>query len=117
MNTANKIDTYTLAAFFIDEHEAEAAIDALLEAGIARDAITMMPGNRPDTEPLDHFSFLEALTGVFFHEEQRAAYAEALQQGGMLVSVEGISELQYDTALQILAEKGQIELNDPDRNG
>ena len=116
MNTVSKTDIYALTAFFNDKDEAEAAVSALMDAGIVEDSIAMMPGNRPDTAPLDHFGFLESLTGVLFHEEQRAAYAEAFQQGGTLVSVEGLNEVQYDLALQILAENGQIEINEPGRS-
>ncbi|MEZ2223418.1 hypothetical protein [Rhizobium sp. RCC_161_2] len=79
MNTESKTTTYTLSAFFADENDAEDATKALMDVGIPKDVITMTPGNRPDVPPIDHLGFLDALTGIFFHEEQRAAYAEALQ--------------------------------------
>ena len=41
----------------------------------------MTPGNRPDIPPIDHLGFLDALTGIFFNERQRTAYAEALVRG------------------------------------
>lgn len=112
MNSENKIGTFALSAFFNDEYDAEAAAQALIDAGIPRDAITMTPGNRPDTSPIDHMGFLDALSGIFFHEEQRAAYAAALERGGTLVTVEEMNETQHDIALPILAEKGQIDLNE-----
>ncbi|QND44289.1 hypothetical protein HB780_00195 (plasmid) [Rhizobium lusitanum] len=90
---------------------------ALMDAGIPEDAITMTPGNRPDVPPIDHLGFLDALTGIFFHEEQRAAYAEALQRGGTLVIVQIANEAQHETALNILAEKGQIDTDERKRNG
>lgn len=112
MNSDSKIGSFALSAFFNDEYDAEAAAHALMDAGIPKDAITMTPGNRPDTSPIDHMGFLDALTGIFFHEEQRAAYAAALEQGGTLVTVQEMSEAQHNIALPILAEKGQIDLNE-----
>ncbi|NLS16572.1 hypothetical protein HGP16_08365 [Rhizobium sp. P40RR-XXII] len=112
MNSDSKIGAFALSAFFNDEYDAEAAAHALMDAGIPKDAITMTPGNRPDTSPIDHMGFLDALTGIFFHEEQRAAYAAALEQGGTLVTVQEMNEAQHNIALPILAEKGQIDLNE-----
>jgi hypothetical protein len=117
MNTVSQTDTYTLSAFFTDENDAEEAAMALMDAGIPKDGITMTPGNRPDVPPIDHFGFLDALTGIFFHEEQRTAYAEALERGGTLVTVQISSEVQHETALNILAEKGQIDTDERNRNG
>jgi len=99
-------------ALFDDEYDAEAAAQALTEAGIARDAITLTPGNRPNTAPVDHIGILDALTGIFFHEEQRAAYAAALEKGGTLLTLHEVNEAQHAIALPILAEKGQIDLNE-----
>jgi hypothetical protein len=117
MNTGSRTDTYTLSAFFTDANDAEDAANALMDAGIAKDAVTMTPGNRPDVPPIDHLGFLDALTGIFFHEEQRTAYAEALQTGGTLVTVQISSEMQHETALNILAEKGQIDTDERYRDG
>lgn len=114
MNGNGKIGSFALSASFKDEYDAEAAAQALMDAGIPKDAITMTPGNRPDTSPIDHMGFLDALTGIFFHEEQRAAYAAALEQGGTLVTVQEMNEAQHNIALPILVEKGQIDLNERD---
>ncbi|NKJ40098.1 hypothetical protein [Rhizobium sp. SG570] len=111
MSSEGKTGSYTLTAFFDDEYDAEAAAEALMDAGIPKDAVTMTPGNRPDTDPIDHLGFLDALTGIFFHEEQRAAYATALERGGTLVTVQ-VNEQQHNIALPILAEKGQIDLDE-----
>ncbi len=112
MTGNDKQRRFALSAFFDDEYDAEAAADALVEAGISRDAITITPGNRADTAPIDHIGFLDALTGIFFHEEQRSAYAAALQRGGTLLTLQEMNEAQHKTALPILAEKGQIELDE-----
>jgi hypothetical protein len=117
MNTGSKTDTYALSAFFMDENDAEDAAKALMDAGVPKDVITMTPGNRSDAPPIDHLGFLDALTGIFFHEEQRAAYAEALQRGGTLVTVQISNETQHETALNIFAEKGQIDTDERNRNG
>jgi hypothetical protein len=67
----------------------------------------MTPGNRPDIPPIDHLGFLDALTGIFFNERQRTAYAEALVRGGTLVTVQDLNQAQHDAALEIPTEKGQ----------
>lgn len=115
MNTVGQ--AYTLSAFFDEEYDAEAAVQALTDAGIAKEIITMTPGNRPDIRPSDQLGLLDALRGIFFHDEQRTASPEGLRRSGMLVTVQRVNETQYDTALQILAERGQMEVNEPNRNG
>ncbi len=115
MSSESKIGSFALSAFFNDEYDAEATVQALIDAGIPRDVITMTPGNRPDTSPIDHMGFLDALTGIFFHEEQRAAYAAALERGGTLVTVQEMNEAQHNIALPILAEKGQIDIDERER--
>lgn len=117
MTSDSELGSFALSAFFDDEYDAEAATQALMEAGIPKDAITMTPGNRPDASPVDHMGILEALTGIFFHEEQRAAYAAALEQGGTLVTVQEMNEAQHNIALPILTEKGQIDLNEREGSG
>lgn len=117
MSSEGKIGSYALTAFFDDEYDAEAAAQALIDAGIPRDAVTMTPGNRSNADPIDHLGFLDALTGIFFHEEQRTAYAAALERGGTLVTVQEMNEAQHYIALPILAEKGQIDLNEREGNG
>lgn len=117
MSGQSKPGPFALSAFFADEYDAEAAAQELVDAGIPKDAITMTPGNRPDTTPIDHMGFLDALTGIFFHEEQRTAYAAALEQGGTLVTVQEMDEAQHNIALPILAEKGQIEINERESGG
>ncbi len=117
MISDGKLGSFALSAFFDDEYDAEAAAKALMQAGIPKDAITMTPGNRPDTSPVDHMGFLDALTGIFFHEEQRAAYATALERGGTLLTVQEMNEAQHNIALPILAEKGQIDLNERESAG
>jgi len=116
MSSEGKNGSYALTAFFDDEYDAEAAAQALMDAGIPKDAVTMTPGNRPNADPVDHLGVLDALSGIFFHEEQRAAYAAALERGGTLVSVQEVNEAQHYIALSILAEKGQIDLNERERN-
>jgi hypothetical protein len=43
MSSEGKTDSYTLTAFFDDEYDAEAAAEALMDAGIPKDAVTMTP--------------------------------------------------------------------------
>ena len=112
MEIAGRPGSHALSAFFDDESDAEKASEELMEAGIPKDAITMTPGNRPDVPPIDHIGFIDALTGFFFTEEQRKNYAEALRRGGVLLTVQEVSKEQHDTALNILAERGSIDMDE-----
>jgi hypothetical protein len=112
MEIVGKPGSYALSAFYDDEYDAEAASQKLLDAGIPKKALTLTPGNRPDTTPVDRMGFLDALTGIFFNEQQRTAYAEALERGGTLLTVEEVSQAQHDVALKILMERGRIETDE-----
>ncbi|MDL2400968.1 hypothetical protein [Rhizobium mayense] len=112
MEIAGKPGSHALSAFFDEESDAEKASKELRKAGIPRDAITMTPGNRPGIPPIDHLGFVDALTGLFFREEQRKTYAEALRRGGVLVTVQEVSNEQHDAALKILTERGSIDMDE-----
>ncbi|WFU12003.1 hypothetical protein QA646_26885 (plasmid) [Rhizobium sp. CB3090] len=112
MEIAGRPGSHALSAFFDDESDAEKASEELMEAGIPKDAITMTPGNRPDVPLIDHIGFVDALNGFFFTEEQRKNYAEALRRGGALVTVQEVSKEQHDTALNILTERGSIDMDE-----
>lgn len=107
----------TLTAFYRDRSDAEEATRELMDAGIATDAIRMVPGNESDNVAAtdvdtDRRGFWEALGDFFFPDDDREVYAEGLRRGGYLVTVNAASEDQHATALDILDDEGTIDVDE-----
>lgn len=107
----------TLTAFFRDRSDAEEAARELAEAGIAQDAIRLVPGTEPDSVAAtdvdaDRRGFWEALGDFFFPDDDREVYAEGLRRGGYLVTVNAASEDQHSMALDILDDEGTIDVDE-----
>jgi uncharacterized protein (TIGR02271 family) len=107
----------TLTAFFRDRSDAEEAARELAEAGIAQDAIRLVPGKEPDSVAAtdvdaDRRGFWEALGDFFFPDDDREVYAEGLRRGGYLVTVNAASEDQHSRALDILDDEGTIDVDE-----
>lgn len=107
----------TLTAFFRDRSDAEEATRELAEAGIAQDAIRMVPGNESDSVATadvdtDRRGFWEALGDFFFPDDDRQVYAEGLRRGGYLVTVNAASDDQHAQALDILDDEGTIDVDE-----
>lgn len=115
MSTISEGSSRTLSALFETEGDARRAVDRLIDAGIAKDRIRMMPGYESDDADVDrtvhHRGFFGALADFFFPEEDRYAYAEGLTRGGYLVVVDNLPAAQHDTALDILDDEGSIDLD------
>jgi len=110
-------DNRTLTAFFNDRSDAEEATRDLVAAGIAQDSIRMIPGKEPDSvaatdADADGRGFWAALGDFFFPDDDRAVYAEGLRRGGYLVTVNGVTETQHATALDILDDEGTIDVDE-----
>lgn len=106
----------TLSAFFDSEHDAQKAVDRLVEAGIPQESIRLLPGYESDTPVTDrreqHRGFFASLADFFLPDEDRYTYAEGLSRGGYLVAVNNLSASQYDTAIDILDDEGAIDLDE-----
>jgi len=108
----------TLSAFFDTEGEASRAVDRLVQAGLSRNDVRLVPGNEGGStasvqERSEHHSgFFGALSDLFFPDEDRYAYAEGLSRGGYLVVVNNLSSSLHDTALDILDDEGSIDLDE-----
>jgi uncharacterized protein (TIGR02271 family) len=106
----------TVSAFFDSEGDAQRAVDRLIEAGIARDSVRLVPGYESDTPATDrtdqHRGFFAALADFFMPDEDRYSYAEGLSRGGYLVAVSNLSEAQHDVAVDILDDEGSIDLDE-----
>lgn len=110
----------TLTAFFDHRHHAEDAVNRLVDAGVPRDNIRLVPGyeaDQPVTErPEVHKGFFESLADFFLPDEDRYSYAEGLSRGGYLVTVTSLSGDRYDTALDILDDEGAVNLDEREQN-
>ena len=107
----------TLTAFFRDRADAEEATRELAAAGIAQDAIRMVPGKESDNVAAtdvdnDRRGFWESLGDFFFPADDREVYAEGLRRGGYLVTVNAASEDQHAQALDILDDEGTIDVDE-----
>jgi uncharacterized protein (TIGR02271 family) len=105
----------TITAFFDSRGDAQDAIDRLIDAGIDRDRIRLVPGAERDTPnpsyPESGTGFWEALKDLFIPDEDRYTYAEGLRRGGFLVTVEATAD-EHDRALDILDDEGTIDIDE-----
>lgn len=128
----------TITAFFDDRSEADAAIARLVEAGISRDNIRLMPGASgsgagttasttgtsshggtssvgasstygSSTSSTGEPGFWDSLKDLFLPDEDRHVYAEGLRRGGYLVTVT-TTETNYERVLDILEREGTIDV-------
>lgn len=115
--TSDYGSTRSLSALFDTRAEADRAVAALLEAGIA-DAVLTGGENQgygsvtrdASIENRDK-GFFEQLGDFFFPDEDRYTYAEGLNRGAFLVTVDNIPADQYERALDILDDEGAVDLD------
>ncbi|MDB5622604.1 MAG: hypothetical protein JWR39_1167 [Devosia sp.] len=105
----------TLSAFFDSRSEADRAVERLIDAGIMRDNVRLLPGNESDTPVSNredtHRGFFASLADFFMPDEDRYTYAEGLSRGGYLVTVSNLDSANHDIALDILDDEGAIDLD------
>jgi hypothetical protein len=112
---------WTITAFFDDRGAADRAVDKLIAAGFAREAVRLVPGGERDVDEgaqaggLDphpaRVGFFNAIEDLLLPEGDRWAYAEGLRRGGFLVSVQ-CEDAEHDRALDILDAEGTIDLDE-----
>jgi len=106
----------TITAFFDEREPAARAVENLVEAGLPRASVRLVPGNEQSstasrTEPAETESFWETLKEFFLPDEDRSTYAEGLRRGGYLVTA-SIAGANYEEALQILDAEGTIDIDE-----
>lgn len=115
MSQISNADFRTLSALFDSRSDADRAVERLVDAGIPRNTVRLVPGYESDTPVAErseqHQGFFGALADFFFPEEDRYAYAEGLSRGGYLVVVDSLDASQHDIALDILDDEGSIDLD------
>lgn len=117
--TTDYAATRSLSALFDTRAEADRAVSALEAAGIADVVLTGGDNEGYGTNVRDvsgdlsyrEKGFFEQLGDFFFPDEDRYSYAEGLDRGGFLVTVDNIPSEKYEQALDILDDEGAVDLN------
>jgi hypothetical protein len=107
-----------VTAFFDSRSDAENAIERLVNAGVRRDRIRLMPSDERDpsddagtsawTEPR---GFWSSLGDWLLSDEDRHTYAEGLSRGGYLIAVNTADE-HYARVMAILDSEGTIDIDE-----
>ena len=102
-----------VTAFFDSRADADAAIDRIVAEGVARDDIRMVEGSETADAPAaqEDKGFFEALGDFFMPDEDRATYAEGLNRGGFLVSL-NTNAANRDRILDILDDEGTVDMDE-----
>jgi len=110
-------------------YEADSAIARLVEAGISRDNIRLVPGGSGSStgtgssssstmtgtsatstsSSTGEMGFWDSLKDLFLPDEDRHVYAEGLRRGGYLVTVT-TTTTNYERALDILEREGTVDV-------
>lgn len=106
-----ELNSRSLSALFDTKSEADSAVRALQDAGIADVVLTGADNQGYRTGEVSERGFFETIGDLFFPEEDRYTYAEALNRGGFLVSVENVPAHQHERALDILDASGAVDLD------
>src|SRR5688500_16252243 len=115
--SAGSMSQRMITAFFDSRTDAEEAIARLEAEGIARGSARLVPGNERDTGSATTSvndgtrGFWESLGDFFLPDEDRYTYAEGLNRGGFLVTV-NVSDTEYERALDILDDEGTIDIDE-----
>lgn len=123
--TSDYASNRSLSALFDTRAEADRAVAALETAGIADVVLTGSDNEgygsvdrsatrttHTDTDAdYREKGFFEQLGDFFFPDEDRYTYAEGLDRGGFLVTVDNIPADKYERALDILDDEGAVDLD------
>jgi len=112
----------TIVAYFDTRAEAKSAKAALVSAGVALDAIRLLPeedtpstytreGETSYDYQRDEGGFWKSLGALFLPDEDRYGYAEGLSRGGAALSVV-TDEAHYDQVARVLDENGADDIDE-----
>ena len=106
----------TVTAFFDGESDANTAVKSLHNAGIDQASVRLVEGRGGDLDASAHAEvhrgFLQSLSDFFMSDEDRHSYAEGLTRGGYLVTVTGLNDTDYNTAVEILDREGAVDFDE-----
>ena len=104
----------SVSALFDSQDDAQRTVDRLLEAGVDMSRIRMDAGSM-DTTPAQTDQgkgFWDSLGDLLMPEEDRYSYAEGLSRGGQLLTVSRVTNMEYETVLDILDDEGTVNLDE-----
>jgi uncharacterized protein (TIGR02271 family) len=120
MDTA-MTDHRTVTALFHNREDATRAVEDLVKAGIPRSDVRLTPeqdvASKTEARTLsydtdrDEKGFWASLADLFMPDEDRYAYAEAMNRGSFMVSVT-VVEAYAETAESILDREGTINVDE-----
>jgi stress response protein YsnF len=121
----------TIVAHFDSRADAQKAVDALVQAGIARASIGILPeetGSAAATSSSQRSSsassydresggggFWSSLGDLFVPEEDRHVYAEGMSRGGVTVSVRA-DDAQADDLMDLMERHGAVDLDEREQS-
>ncbi len=102
-----------VTAFFDDRAAAQAAVDDLTAAGVARHRVTLVEGGAAPvaSEPVStpDRGIWATVKELFMADEDRHAYGEGLSRGGFLLSV--MTEGDEARVVEILDREGAVDMD------
>lgn len=104
----------TVSALFDDAQAAALAAQRLRGIGIPETAISVTGGQLGELGKPEQYvkGFWESLGEMLFPPDDAEAYREGIRRGGTLVTVTGLSDVQFDQALDILDAEGTVDLDE-----
>lgn len=107
----------TLVAYFDSRSEADNAADALVAAGVGRDAIHLNAnGDAATTGGAGgtHKGFWESIADFFMPDDDRYAYDEGVRRGGATLVV-AADEARVDEVADILERHGAVDMDEREK--
>jgi uncharacterized protein (TIGR02271 family) len=105
---------------FDSQHDAQRAVDRLIDAGIPAGSVRLVPGYENDAPITDrtehHRGFFASLADLFMPDEDRYTYAEGLSRGGYMVVASDLDSAYYDRAVDILDDEGSVDLDEREQS-
>jgi hypothetical protein len=114
----------TIVLHFDSRSDAQKAMDALVQAGIGRGAMRLLPESETTgytharaggASSYDHHKdeggFFASLGDLFLPDEDRYAYAEGMSRGGVTLSVTA-DEGQIDRVSEIAERHGAVDMDE-----
>ena len=112
----------TIIAHFDSRSDAQRAMDALVEAGVGRSSLRMLPEAETSTykrtsstssydHQKDEGGFFASLGDMLLPDEDRYAYAEGMSRGGVTVSITA-DEGEVDRVYGIVERYGAVDMDE-----
>jgi uncharacterized protein (TIGR02271 family) len=104
----------TLTAFYDSRSDAEDARRQLMDTGLSADEVTIAAadegGRMPDHGGSHEGGFMQSLKNFFMPDEDRAAYVEGVNRGGVLLTAR-VTQGKEDLVIRILDESAAVDFD------